>query len=41
MSDGTHTFGAIEIPNTVPMPEVSMQTRRGVIVTYIPLRQTG
>jgi len=36
-----HCIGAIEIPNTVPMPEVSMQTRRGVIVTYIPLRQTG
>ncbi|MDR0293676.1 MAG: DUF4368 domain-containing protein [Oscillospiraceae bacterium] len=30
--------GAIEIPETLTMPEITMQTRKGVTVSYEPLR---
>ena len=30
--------GALEIPETLTMPEISMQTRKGVTVSYDPLR---
>jgi len=33
--------GAIEIPDTFPMPEIAMQTRRGVTVAYSPLQKAG
>jgi len=33
-----HCIGQIALPDTLPMPEVSMQTRKGVVVTYLPLQ---
>ena len=30
--------GAIEIPETLTMPEIAMQTRRGVTVSYEPMK---
>ena len=31
--------GTLELPNALPLPMVSMQTRKGVTVTYQPLQQ--
>ena len=33
--------GAIQIPDSLPMPEVSVQTRRGVTVAYEPMARVG
>jgi DNA invertase Pin-like site-specific DNA recombinase len=33
--------GAIEIPDSLTMPEITMQTRRGVTVAYAPLKKAG
>ena len=34
-------IGAIEIPDTFPIPEIIMQTRKGVIVQYFPLQEAA
>jgi len=34
-------IGAINFPDSLPIPEVSMNTRKGVIVSYDPLPQVG
>ena len=34
-------IGEIALPDTFAMPEVAMQTRRGVVVAYQPLKQAG
>jgi len=31
--------GTIEIPPALPLPTISMQTRKGVTITYSPLQQ--
>jgi DNA invertase Pin-like site-specific DNA recombinase len=31
-----HCIGALEIPGTLPLPEITMNTRKGVNVTYTP-----
>ena len=36
-----HVIGQIAIPDTLPMPEVNVLTRKGVVVTYLPLRKIG
>jgi hypothetical protein len=33
--------GAIEVPDTLTLPDITMQTRKGVNVTYSPGRLAG
>jgi len=34
-------IGAIDIPEALTVPEIEMQTRRGVTVAYAPLQNAG
>ncbi|MDR0324968.1 MAG: DUF4368 domain-containing protein [Oscillospiraceae bacterium] len=49
-SEGRHTqrviihyncVGVLEVPQTLAMPEITVQTRRGVQVTYAPAQATA
>ena len=40
-ADKDNCIGAIDIPEALTMPEIAMQTRRGVTVAYAPLQNAG